>query len=267
MQEFLISGLRSGLRGRSFHAVFLLGVALVFVAYLSGSFSPRQPGTVALDIGLSGMRFTLVLMALFWVQELVTRELERKTVLFSLAYPVSRSAFLLGRYAAVALLGLLAALVFGLALMLAVFLAGGHYDQEFAVSLGGAYWSSVLGVWLDVVTVAAFGICIAALSTVSIMPLAMGAAFAIAGKALGPTLDYIAEGADGDSLVLGKVAPVLDFARGVVPDLSRLDWRDWPLYGVVPEPSMLAWSVAMALTYALLCLALAVWLFSRREFA
>jgi hypothetical protein len=36
MLEFALSGLRSGLRGRSFQAVFVLGVLLIGVAYLSG---------------------------------------------------------------------------------------------------------------------------------------------------------------------------------------------------------------------------------------
>jgi hypothetical protein len=114
MLEFALSGLRSGLRGRSFHAVFLLGVLLIGIAYLSGFFSPRQPQTVALDVGFSGIRFSLVLLNLFWVQELVAREIDRRVILFSLAYPVSRGAFLAGRFAAVLLLSLLAATALGL---------------------------------------------------------------------------------------------------------------------------------------------------------
>jgi hypothetical protein len=93
MFEFALSGLRSGLRGRSFHAVFILGVLMIGIAYLSGFFSPRQPQTVALDVGFSGIRFSLVLLNLFWVQELVAREIDRRVILFSLAYPVSRGAF------------------------------------------------------------------------------------------------------------------------------------------------------------------------------
>ena len=111
MLEFALSGLRSGLRGRSFHAVFFLGVLTIGIAYLSGFFSPRQPQTVALDVGFSGIRFSLVLLNLFWVQELVAREIDRRVILFSLAYPVSRAAFLAGRFAAVLLLSLLAATV------------------------------------------------------------------------------------------------------------------------------------------------------------
>lgn len=267
MREFFISGLRSGLRGRSFQAVFLLGLALIAIAYLSGNFSPRQPRTVALDVGLSGMRFTLILLALFWIQELIAREIDRKAILFSLAYPVSRAAFILGRYFAVLVLAALAVVVLGLALTLAVAWAGGTYSQDYPVLLGGPFWMTLFGLWVDVATVTALGACIAALSTVAVMPLAVGAAFAIAGKALGPSFDYLMAGADGDRELAGTFAPLIRGIRWVVPDLSRLDWRDWPLYGLTPEPAALAWALLMALAYAGLCLVLAVWTFDRREFA
>jgi ABC-type transport system involved in multi-copper enzyme maturation permease subunit len=267
MREFFISGLRSGLRGRSFQAVFLLGFALIAVAYLAGNFSPRQPHTIALDVGLSGIRFTLILLSLFWIQELIAREIDRKTVLFSLSYPVSRAAFILGRYFAVLVLTGVALLILGLALMLAVVWAGGGYSQEYPVTLGAALWGTLLGLWVDVATVAALGACVAALSTVAVMPLAIGAAFAIAGKALGPTFDYLVSGADGDQALTGIFSPLIHVIRWVVPDLSRLDWRDWPMYGLVPDVAAIGWALLMAIAYASLCLTLAVWTFERREFS
>jgi Cu-processing system permease protein len=78
MGAFLLSAWRAGLRSRSIQGVLVLGILLMGVAYLSASFSPRQPQTVALDVGLSGLRFSLVLFALFWVQELVGREIESR---------------------------------------------------------------------------------------------------------------------------------------------------------------------------------------------
>jgi hypothetical protein len=78
MVTFLLSAWRAGLRSRSIQGVLVLGILLMGVAYLSASFSPRQPQTVALDVGLSGLRFSLVLFALFWVQELVGREIESR---------------------------------------------------------------------------------------------------------------------------------------------------------------------------------------------
>lgn len=267
MLEFALSGLRSGLRGRSFHAVFILGVLMIGIAYLSGFFSPRQPQTVALDVGFSGMRFSLVLLNLFWVQELVAREIDRRVILFSLAYPVSRGAFLAGRLVAVLILSTLAATLLGLLLLLAVTLAGGGYSQEFPLALGLPFWSTVAGLALDAAVVAAFALCIAALSTVSVLPLALGAAFAVAGKALGATVAYLSRGADGDKELLASYDPVIDLIRWVVPDLSRLDWREWPMYQLAPGSEVVLWAVTMAVAYIALLLVCASMLFSTREFS
>lgn len=267
MLQFLISGLRVGLRGRSFHAVLLLGLLLIGVAHLSGSFSPRQPATVALDVGFSGIRLTLVLLALFWIQELVTREIDRRTILFSLTYPVSRGAFLAGRYLAVIALLWLAALALGLCLILAVALTGSGYLQEFPVSLGAAYWITLLGMLLDVAVVAAVGMWMATLSTVAIMPLAIGFCFAIGAKALGVTIDYLARGADGDTAMVAAYGPWIDAIRALMPDLSRLDWREWPMYGLQPSLEAFGWSLVMATAYAAALLLLAIRSIERREFS
>lgn len=267
MLQFLLSGIRVGLRGRSFQAVFLLGLLLIAVAYLSGNFSPRQGRTVALDVGMSGMRITLVLLALFWIQELVTREIDRRIILFSLTYPVPRAAFLLGRYAAIVLLVCLAAIVLGLSLLLAVSLAGGDYLQEYPVRLALPFWLTIAGLVLDVAVVAAVGLWIATLSTVAIMPLAIGFCFAVAGKALGATLDYLTRGADGDTALIASVGPFIDVIRWLVPDLSRLDWREWPMYGLVPSAADTLWPVLMAVAYAALFVLFSIRALSRREFS
>ena len=267
MFEFALAGLRSGIRGRSFQAVFFLGLALIGIAYLSGYFSPRQPRTVALDVGLSGFRFSLVLLNLFWIQELVAREIDRRTVLFSLAYPVPRGAFLLGRFLAVLVLSFLAVVMMGLLLGIAVLFAGGQYVQDFPVSMGLPYWTVLAGLWVDATVVAAFTLCMASLATVSFLPLVLGAAFAIAGKALGAALDYIGRGADGDVEMVSRFGPVLDATRWVLPDLSRLDWREWPMYGLMPKLELMGYSSLMALAYIVLMVAFAVAQFSKREFS
>ena len=222
---------------------------------------------MALDIGFSGVRFSLVLLNLLWVQELVAREIDRKTIFFSLAYPVSRGDFIVGRFGATLLLSCVAAIILGLLLTVAVVLSGGNYEQEFAPSLGLPFWLTLTGLLLDAAVVAAFALCIATVSTVSILPLALGAAFAVGGKGLGPALEYLSAGADGNEQLVQRFGPLLDAVRWLLPDLSRLDWRDWPLYQSPPAAETLAWSLVMAACYLGLVTLLAMELFRRREFS
>jgi ABC-type transport system involved in multi-copper enzyme maturation permease subunit len=266
MWPFCLSALRSGFRSRAIVLILTLGALLVGLAFLASSFSPRQPQTVAVDVGLSGIRFSLVLLAVFWVQEMVGREVERRTVLYALSYPVSRAAYVLGRFVGIVLLLATATVLLGALLWLAVRLSGENYVQGFGVNLGWPYAASLFGLWVDAVVVAAFALLIATLSTVQMLPVALGIMFAVAGKSLGAVLDYMARGADGDPVLMNRFGPLIEVIQWILPDLSRLDWRVWSMYGLpLPEGAMF-YSLLMAAAYATVLLTLAVMSFSRREF-
>lgn len=265
LRIFFLATWRAGLRNRSFHAVLAFGIMLVGVAYLASSFSPRQPKTVALDVGFSGIRFSLVLLGLFWVQDLLAREIERRTVLWAITYPVARGWYVLGRYLGVLALLVAATFVLGNLLWFAVARSAGNYQQGFDVVAGWPYWITLAGLLIDAAVVTAFALWIATLSTVPMLPLALGLAFAVGGKTLGSVAEYLLQGADGDPQTM-RFAPIIETVQWILPDLSRLDWRVWPMYGVTPDAGAMVWALLLAASYVALLLALAVTGFSRREF-
>ena len=266
MWPFCVSAVRSGFRSRAILLIFILGALLVGVAFLASSFSPRQPKTVAVDVGMSGIRFSLVLFAVFWVQELVGREVERRTVLYALSYPVSRASYVLGRFVGIVHLLAAAAVSLGALLWLSVGFSGEQYVQGYGVHLGWPYWAAIFGLWVDAVVVAAFALLIASLSTVQMLPVALGIVFAVAGKSLGAVLDYLSRGADGDPVLFSRFGPLMEIIQWVLPDLSRLDWRVWPMYGVPLPDGMVLYGLLLAAGYVVVLLSLAVVTFSRREF-
>ena len=198
--------------------------------------------------------------------ELVGREVERRTVLYALAYPVSRAAYLVGRFAGVVSLLGVASLMLGSLLWVSARYSGGQYVQAFVVQLGWPYWIAIGGLWADAIVVAAFALLIATLSTVPMLPVALGAAFAVAGKTLGAALDYMARGADGDQDLLNRYGPLVETIQWVLPDLSRLDWRIWPMYGVPLGADVIAYALLLACGYVVILMSLAVFAFARREF-
>lgn len=266
MIDFALTAWLAGVRGRSIHAVFLFGLALIGIAYLAGSFSPRHPSTVVLDVGLSGIRVSLVLLALFWVQDLVTQEIDRRTIFFVLTYPIPRAYFVLGRYLGILFLLTTALVVEGGLLWILVMTEAAGFQQQFPVAVGLPYWAALLAIGLDVAVVAAFAVLLAVLSTVPVLPMAVGLMFAVAAKSIGPVFEYLARGAEGDVDMVARYQPVLEFAKWLIPDLSRLDWRAWPMYEAAPGLDEMALSVTMALGYMLFILVLAIKALSSREF-
>lgn len=267
MAQIFFNTILCGLRARSMQTAFAFAVVLVSVALLAGSFSARQPQTVVLDVGLSCLRFSLVLLAIVWVQELITKEIDRRIVIFALTYPISRAEYLVGRFLGILFLLALATVIMALLLVVFVPLAGGGYEQSVPVQLAAQYWATIAAIWLDVAVVTAFTLWVATFSTVSVLPLAVGMAFAVCTRSLGVVLQYLLAGADGDKAIEANYRPVLEIAQWVLPDLSRLDWRAWPMYGEAPPPGVMLWAVLMALCYLFVMLSLAVRGFSKREFA
>ncbi len=266
MREHLIVAWRSGLRSRSFHALFVLGLLAMGASYLAAQFSGRQPATVAVDIGISGVRLIILLMTVFWCQELVAREVERRTVFLALAYPVPRSHYLLGRYFGVLALAAAAVIVLGLLLSLTTYFATHIYRQASPISFAGL-WLTLFYVWLDAAVVAAFTVLITTVSTTPLLPLALGFAFALAARSLGPALAYLRDKDGGDAELSSSLGPVVENFRWLLPDLSRLDIRDVALYGKMLSGEALMLSVGMCLTYIVLLMLLSVWLFRKRQFA
>jgi Cu-processing system permease protein len=197
---------------------------LVGVAYLSASFSPRQPQTVALDVGLSGLRITLILFSLFWVQELVAREIERRTVLFALTYPVARGRYIVGRYLGVLGLLALAAVLLGMLLWRWCWPWAAGLRAGFAIAPGLPYWLHRGGLVDRCGVVPPLRCGSRPSPRYRCCRLALGLAFAVAGKSLGAVAEYLAKGADGDPTLM-RFAPIIDAIQWVLPDLSRLDWR------------------------------------------
>ncbi|MFP4561478.1 MAG: hypothetical protein ACLFRB_00955 [Thiohalorhabdus sp.] len=267
MYLHFLNGLRLGLRSRSFLGLALVGVLALGGALLAAEFSGRQPATVALDVGISAVRIIGVLLALFWVQELFTRDTEQRVLHTVLSYPTRRADYVLGRFGSVAVLLALALAGSGVLLALVGWLAGLGYSQPTPVSAGLSLVPLGLYLWLDLLTITAFAWLLTTLSTTPFLPFALGAAFAWAARSLAPVLGYLVAGQGVMEDLRGELYPVLNGLLWLLPDLSRLDLRPAVLYGQWPDPGFLGLAALNTLGYIALLLGLAVWGFNRRELA
>jgi Cu-processing system permease protein len=79
---------------------------------------------------------------------------------------------------------------------------------------------------------------------------------------------YLSRGADGDEELVATYSPNVDLIRWVLPDLSRLDWREWAMYQLAPGGETVFWSVTMACAYIVLAPGrVPACCFLRREFS
>lgn len=266
MLSIVAMGVKLGYRGSGFKSCLIIALLLFGSALLAATFSGRQPLTVGLDVGLSGLRIILLLMVLIWVQDLLARDIERKTLYFMLAYPYTRAQFLLARFASLAVLSGMATVLLGGGLLLVLTWFGSDYKQLSPPAFDERYVLMLFAVWLDLLVVQAFAILLCSLSTTPFLPFLLGLAFALAARGLGPTLDYLRREAAGDPEQARWFAPMLEYAYTWLPDLSRLDLRPLALYSLPVDGVAIGFAVLMALAYVALLLSVAALVFQRRDF-
>jgi Cu-processing system permease protein len=240
--------------------------AVMIASALAAQFGGRQPATVALDVGLSTLRLVLPLFMVFQVQELFSREFDRKFYQLSLTYPITRSTWLLGRF--LALLGASMALLLLIAGVLAIQVAivGQGYAQPTPVGLGSTYWITVAFIGLDLLVLLCLACFLAVRAVTPSFVLIGTLGFMLIARSYSAILALLASGievvgnADAYRAKLGLLGYLL-------PDLGALDIRMTALYGKMQFlPNDWPLLIASALLYALGFLGLSLWLFNRKRF-
>ena len=257
----------SGIRSHALRVLLVLGGLLMAVAYFAGSFSLRQPLVVALDVGLSGLRFLGLLLVLFWMQEAFGKDIERRTVTFALAYPIERTAYVIGRYLGVMALVILTVIVWGGLLFLINQFSGWGNEQSSTNSFDVGYMLVLIGVVIDLAVIGAFFVAVASVAETPMVPFVASFFFAISARSIGVMIDFLAVSGFADVDMKAGFLPFLEAVRWILPDLSQLDWRQITLYGNWPSTQQIFFGVVLALGYVLIMLGLSVLAYRRRNFS
>jgi ABC-type transport system involved in multi-copper enzyme maturation permease subunit len=258
--------LRLGLRSQGLWGLAGLGVLSLGLVGAISRLSARQPGTVALDMGLSAIHALGILLTLWWAHELFCRDSDHDRLPVLLAYPLPRSSYLLGRFGGLALLLALGLALLGPMLVGLVLWAQGDFGAQSPLRVGWPLAVTLVGVWVELLVVGAFAWLISTLTITPFLPFLAGLAFAWSARSLGPVMSHLGPSEPGQPDTSSSPwLPVLEGLHRILPDLSRLDWREMALYGeAAPWPVMLG-HVGSAAGYVALFLGLALWAFERRD--
>lgn len=240
--------------------------ALILVVWMAAQFSGRQPATVALDVGISFIRITLPLLMILMVQELFSREFDRRYYLNSLTYPRPRHRLLLGRITAITLI-LFTSLVFMASILaVEVWFIGKGYDQSTPVALDVHYIVTLLFISLDFLALTALATLLAIATPTPSFVLIGTVGFMLIARSYSSIISLIKT----NSYVVSN-PELYQNSLGILgylfPDLGALDVRMVSLYGkmqFLPEywPTL----VFSTLFYTLALMAVSFWLLQRKRF-
>jgi Cu-processing system permease protein len=246
-----VNTFKETIRDRVLAVIVVFALIMIVGGLWLGSISLGEQGRMMKDFGLVAVTFFGLIVAVFVAAGLVHKEVEKRTVFVLFSKPVSRAAFIAGKF--IGLCCTMAAVLTGMGafLFVLVWLVAGETSGMILVA--------VLMIYVQLLAVVAVTIFFSTLGS-AILASVLGICVFVAGQLSHNVLSLARLGHNAFTEALSWVVYV------IVPNLSAVDVKA----GVVGE-NTLAWGqislwTVYLLAYVVVVLAFAALVFRRKEF-
>ncbi len=248
-------------RDRVFHGILMVACILPLIPVIS-SLSMRQVTELSITLSLSLISFILLLLAVFLGGTALWKDIERRYTHSVLSLPVTRPAYMLGRFCGNALFLLITAIVLGVVAMTVVWLvsAGTPPDRPIV-------WANIFAaVFFDAmkyILLVAIAVLFSTVSSSFFLPIFGAISAFLVGSSSQQVYDYVnSEQAQTLSLFTKKSATALYY---LLPNFSAFDLKVNAIYGVPLSINGLLLTFAYGVVYGGIILALSSAVFVKRE--
>ncbi len=242
---------REAVRHRVLYTFVFFAVGLIALGVLLSTLTYVERERIIQNVGLAAIRLFAVLIAIFIGVNLLHKEVDRRTIYTILSKPVSRTQFLLGKF-----FGLVATIWLQMGIMSMAFAAVLWLTDA---PLGAAHAAAVGLVAFEVVLIVALATLFSAFTT----PL-LSSLFALG--------LYVVGHLSRDLLQLGVQSGVASIERAtavlyaLLPDLEAFNLTIQAVHGLPVGPEEVWLPIGYAILYSAAVLALASFVFARRDF-
>ncbi|MGF1538746.1 MAG: ABC transporter permease [Elainellaceae cyanobacterium] len=249
-----VNAFREVIRDRILYLVALYGVGFVVLGALLPRVAANTQDKMLMDMGLAAIALIGLVTAILVGTGLVNKEITKRTIYVLMAKPVTSVDLVVGKH-----LGLTAVLGVLLAAMTVLYL--GQLSLSGIAYPSGSLLLAVGYTLLELSLITAVAILFGVITSPLLAALLTLGVYLVG--QLSPDLIELSELIDSPALTRLTNGLYL-----VLPDLSRLNWRNQAVYGLelMPEPAALAVHALYGLLYIVVMLAIASAILSRREF-
>ena len=246
-----VNTFKETIRDRVLAVIIVFALLMIVAGLWLGSISLGQQGRMMKDFGLVAVTGFGLVVAVFVAAGLVHKEVEKRTVFVLFSKPVSRAAFIAGKF--IGLCGTMAVVLAGMGLFLfaLVWLVAGEASATVLLA--------VLMVYVQLITVMAVTIFFSTLGS-AILAAVLGICIFVAGQLSHNVLQLTRLGKNPVTEALSLLVYV------IIPNFSAVDVKA----GAVGEKTLAWGQVALwalyLLAYMVVALAFATVIFRRKEF-
>jgi ABC-type transport system involved in multi-copper enzyme maturation permease subunit len=259
-----VSVFRESVRDKVFYNLVLFAVLMMASSFLIGQLTAGQDVKIIKDLGLSATSIFGLFISIFVGINLVSKEIERRSVYPLLAKPVRRSEFIVGKYVGLLLTLMVNVLVMTVALYSVLFwLKRGVPENVQAAwdspALDPALLKAIGLIYVDLALVTAVAVLFSTYSS----PM-LSAVFTLCLYVVGQFNEDLKR---LDQIVGSPAAGLIGKAcYYVLPDFAKFDVKLAVVHGIPVSGGYLLWTTAYAAAYIVALLFGACVIFSRRDF-
>lgn len=251
IQTLAANTFREAIRNKLLYTLLGFGILMIGAGVLLATLSYVEVDEILQDMGMSAIRFFSAGIAIFVGIGLIHTEVERRTIFTILSKPVSRSEFLIGKWAGLTFTVWLQLLLMALAFAAVSWMAG--------APLGSAHGIAIALIGLELMVLVALATLFSAFTT----PM-LAALFTIGLWLIGHlSRDLRALGEQSD---LDSVSKMTDFVFRVMPDFEVFNKTLEAVHGLPILAADVQMAIVYAVAYTVATLVLASMIFSRRDF-
>ena len=242
----------------------ILATAVIFLALPSlSSLSMRQVTELSITLSLSLISFILLLISVFLGGTSLWKDIDRRYTFSVMGMPVSRTAYLIGRFAGIAAFVALISFLLGMISLAVIRYTSGIYPPNRPI-----VWPNVmLAILYDAlkyILLVSFAFLFSTVSTSFFLPVFGTISVFLAGNATQQVYDFVTSQSGKDFPLYVKKAAI--FFYYVLPNFSAFDLKVNAVYGVALNPQGLLLTAGYFAIYLAAVLTLAAIILSRREF-
>jgi ABC-type transport system involved in multi-copper enzyme maturation permease subunit len=236
------------IREKLFIIVIFMAALLFAISLLLGALSFSEQQRILADLGFTAIEVAAVGISLFAGAFLISKEIEKQTLLLVLARPISRDQFLMGKVSGIIALNIF--LVATLGLVLYVLLETSPSFLNLCTIL--------LAIWLKAMIALAFVIFFSVVVR-PILALLMSFGILLLGEWI-PDLQFFAEKSK-DLLFINAMKVV----TWVTPNLFRFNWKSYYFLELGFETQDIIWMISHSAGWILVVFVLACLIFRRKD--
>jgi len=249
-------------RDRVLQGIIVLGAMIFFIPTVA-SLSMRQVTELSITLSLSLISFVMLLLSVFLGATSIWKDLERRYTFSALSLPVSRSAYIAGKFCGISLFLLLSSLILGIITLMAVKFAITIYPPARPVAWG-ILMTAILFDALKYILLVAVSMLLSTVSTSFFLPVFGTISIFLVGTITQQVNDYLHTPVAQKtvSVVVMKAATALYY---LLPNLDSFDLKLNAIYALQLNYGGLAITAIYFVVYTGALLACAALIFGRRE--